>query len=69
MRILSFVFASGLGAAAAFAAVAVTAQSSGGSLAPDSRSFELRTYTAAPGKLVDKVESVMLTATDYSPMK
>lgn len=51
IRILPLVIAGGLGAAAALAAVATAAQSSGGSLAPDSRAFELRTYTAAPGKL------------------
>jgi hypothetical protein len=38
------------GGGAALAAMA-SAQSAGGSLAPDSRAFELRTYTAAPGKL------------------
>jgi len=141
---LCFVLAAGFGAVVALAAVAAPAPA--GSLAPDSRAFELRTYTAAPGKLealharfrdhtnalfakhgmkivafwvpmdkdkgadntlvyvlaypdraarekswdafrkdpewiaardaseaggklVDKVESVMLTATDYSPMK
>jgi len=51
IRILPFVVAGGLGAVAVLAAVAAAAQSSGGSLAPDSRSFELRTYIAAPGKL------------------
>jgi NIPSNAP protein len=48
MRTLTFLVASGLGAA--LVAVAA-AQTPGGSLAQDSRAFELRTYTAAPGKL------------------
>ncbi len=47
IRTLSFAVASALGVAL----VAVAAQAPGGSLAPDSRAFELRTYTAAPGKL------------------
>ncbi len=45
IRILLFL-ASGLGAAAIAAA---QAPAPGGSLAPDSGAFELRTYTAAPG--------------------
>jgi len=44
------VLAAGLGAAAIVAAQAATPPP-GGSLAPDSGAFELRTYTAAPGKL------------------
>ena len=39
------------------------------SAAGDSRCFEMRTYYAAPGKLVTKVESVFMSATDYSPMQ
>ena len=51
-RILSFLIAGGLGAVAALAtARAAEERAPGASLAPDSRSFELRTYTAAPGKL------------------
>jgi NIPSNAP protein len=146
IRTLCFLMAGGLGAVAALAPARAEERAPGASLAPDSRSFELRTYTAAPGKLealharfrdhtnvlfakhgmtivgfwvpndkdkgadntlvyvlafpsraardkawddfrkdpvwiaardasevngklVDKVESVMLTATDYSPMK
>jgi len=48
IRTLPFVFASALGAALVTVA---SAQTPRGSLAPDSRAFELRTYTAAPGKL------------------
>ena len=48
IRTLSFAVASGLGVALGMVAAA---QAPGGSLAPDSRAFELRTYTAAPGKL------------------
>ena len=44
------VLAGGLGAAA-IAAAQAPAPAAGGSLAPDSGAFELRTYTAAPGKL------------------
>ena len=44
------VLAAGLGAAAIVAAQAANPPP-GGSLAPDSGAFELRTYTAAPGKL------------------
>ena len=44
------VLAAGLGAAAIVAAQAATPPP-GGSLAPDSGAFGLRTYTAAPGKL------------------
>ena len=44
------ILAGGLGAAAIAAAQAAT-PTPGGSLAPDSGAFELRTYTAAPGKL------------------
>ena len=44
------VLAAGLGAAA-IAAAQAPAPAAGGSLAPDSGAFELRTYTAAPGKL------------------
>jgi hypothetical protein len=51
IRILSLVIASGLGAAAALAPARAAEQAPGASLAPGSRSFELRTYTAAPGKL------------------
>lgn len=47
-RILSLLLAAGLGAAGAFATTLIAAP---GSLAPGSRCFELRTYTAAPGKL------------------
>src|ERR1700694_2148704 len=47
MRTLCFVLVGALRAAAMIAA----AQAPGDSLAPDSRTFELRTYTAAPGKL------------------
>jgi hypothetical protein len=50
IRTLSLVLAGGLGAAA-IAAVQAPAPAPGGSLAPDSGAFELRTYTAAPGKL------------------
>jgi hypothetical protein len=46
MRTLSFILAGGLGATATIAAPAP-----GGSIAPDSHTFELRTYTAEPGKL------------------
>ena len=51
IRTLSFVLAGGLGAAAVIAAAPAQAPAPGGSLAPGSRTFELRTYTAAPGKL------------------
>ena len=51
IRILSLVIASGFGAAAALAPARAAEQAPGASLAPNSRSFELRTYTAAPGKL------------------
>jgi NIPSNAP protein len=44
------ILAGGLGAAAVAAAQAA-APAPAGSLAPDSGAFELRTYTAAPGKL------------------
>jgi hypothetical protein len=44
------ILAGSLGAAA-IAAAQATAPASAGSLAPDSGAFELRTYTAAPGKL------------------
>ena len=44
------ILAAGLGAAA-IAAAQVAAPAPGGSLAHDSGAFELRTYTAAPGKL------------------
>jgi hypothetical protein len=44
------ILAGGLGAAA-IAAAQAAAPAPGGSLAPDSAAFELRTYTAAPGKL------------------
>ncbi len=47
IRTLFVAVASALGVAL----VAVAVQAPGGSLAPDSRAFELRTYTAAPGKL------------------
>jgi len=50
IRTLSLVIAGGLGAAA-LAGAQTAAPASAGSLAPDSRTFELRTYTAAPGKL------------------
>ena len=46
-RTLSLFLAAGLGAAATLTA----APAPGSSLAPGSRCFELRTYTAAPGKL------------------
>ena len=46
-RTLSLFLAAGLGAAATLTAVPAP----GSSLAPGSRCFELRTYTAAPGKL------------------
>ncbi len=49
-RNLSLLFSAALGAVGALAAVRVSATPSG-SLAADSRCFELRTYTAAPGKL------------------
>jgi hypothetical protein len=49
-RNLSLLFSAALGAVGALAAVRVSATPPG-SLAPDSRCFELRTYTAAPGKL------------------
>ena len=45
-RSLSFLLAAALGTLAAAASAAPAS-----SLAPDSRCFELRTYTAAPGKL------------------
>ena len=48
IRTLPFVVAGALGAALVTVA---SAQTPRGSLAPDSRAFELRTYTAAPGKL------------------
>jgi len=51
IRTLSFVIAGGLGAVAALAAARAGDPAPGASLAPDSRSFELRTYTATPGKL------------------
>jgi len=51
IRTLSFVVAGGLGAVAALAAAHAADPAPGASLAPDSRSFELRTYTATPGKL------------------
>ena len=44
------ILAGGLGAAA-IAAAQASAPAPAGSLAPDSGAFELRTYTAAPGKL------------------
>jgi len=50
IRILFFVLGGGLGAAA-IAAAQAAAPAPGSSLAPDSGAFELRTYTAAPGKL------------------
>ena len=50
-RILSFLIAGGLGAVAALGTARAQERAPGASLAPDSRSFELRTYTAAPGKL------------------
>ena len=49
-RNLSLLFSAALGAVGALAAVRVSATPPG-SLAADSRCFELRTYTAAPGKL------------------
>ena len=49
-RNLSLLFSAALGAVGTLAAVRVSAVPPG-SLAPDSRCFELRTYTAAPGKL------------------
>jgi hypothetical protein len=48
IRTVPFVVAGALGAALVTVA---SAQTPRGSLAPDSRAFELRTYTAAPGKL------------------
>ncbi len=48
IRTFPFVVAGALGAALVTVA---SAQTPRGSLAPDSRAFELRTYTAAPGKL------------------
>ena len=48
IRTFPFVVAGALGAALVTVA---SAQPPRGSLAPDSRAFELRTYTAAPGKL------------------
>jgi len=47
IRTLLTVFLGGVGALA----VASAAMAAEGSLAPGSRTFELRTYTAAPGKL------------------
>jgi NIPSNAP protein len=47
----SLLFAAALGAVGAFAATQASAVPPGTSLAPDSRCFELRTYTAPPGKL------------------
>jgi hypothetical protein len=49
IRIL-LILAGSLGAAA-IATAQAAAPTPGGSLAPDSGAFELRTYTAAPGKL------------------
>jgi NIPSNAP protein len=51
IRTLCFLMAGGLGAVAALAPARAEERAPGASLAPDSRSFELRTYTAAPGKL------------------
>jgi NIPSNAP len=48
IRMFPFAVAGALGAALVTVA---SAQTPRGSLAPDSRAFELRTYTAAPGKL------------------
>ena len=50
-RTLSLLLAAGLGAAGALATTQTTAPAPVSSLAPGSRCFELRTYTAAPGKL------------------
>jgi hypothetical protein len=46
MRTLWFILAGGLGAG-----VTIAAPPPGDSLAPDSHTFELRTYTAEPGRL------------------
>ena len=50
-RTLSLLLAAGLGAAGALATTVAAAPAPDSSLAPGSRCFELRTYTAAPGKL------------------
>jgi NIPSNAP protein len=50
-RTLSLLLAAGLGAAGALATTMTAAPAPASSLAPGSRCFELRTYTAAPGKL------------------
>jgi hypothetical protein len=50
-RSISSLLTAALGALFAVAATRASAAPAGSSLAPDSRCFELRTYTAAPGKL------------------
>ena len=50
-RASSLLLSATLGALGALAAVRIAAAPPASSLAPDSRCFELRTYTAAPGKL------------------
>jgi hypothetical protein len=49
--IRTLLFLAGSLGAAAIATAQAAAPTPGGSLAPDSGAFELRTYTAAPGKL------------------